>query len=138
MFDYLFHWPTKINVKIIDSLIYSGINLEGVIHDNVFGGRLKTDGEYQIVDFTVINAPFEYSGSKVRCALNTMGRMFENIADTLLQAKYVLRGINFVNSVIPNDIFTGCTKLNSIEGFFSNPTITNGTNTYVFPDPQLF
>ena len=138
MFDYLFHWPTKINVKIIDSLIYSGINLEGVIHDNVFGGRLKTDGEYQIVDFTVINAPFEYSGSKVRCALNTMGRMFENIADTLLQAKYVLRGINFVNSVIPNDIFTGCTKLNSIEGFFSNPTITNGTNTYVFPDSQLF
>jgi len=55
-----------------------------------------------------------------------MSRMFEGLRNTLLQAKYVFRGIKFTNSVIPNDIFEGCTKLNNIQGFFSNPTLTNG------------
>jgi len=43
-----------------------------------------------------------------------MSKMFYNLRNTLLQAKYVFMGIRFVNSVIPNDIFEGCTKLNSI------------------------
>jgi hypothetical protein len=43
-----------------------------------------------------------------------MNRMFENLHDVLLQAKYVFKGINFVNSSIPNDIFSGCSKLNNI------------------------
>jgi hypothetical protein len=62
-----------------------------------------------------------------------MGRMFENLANTLLQAKYVFRGIRFTNSVIPNNIFTGCIKLNNIQGFFSNTTLTNNGNNYIFP-----
>ena len=125
-FDYLYHWPYPINIRTLDSSIYQGINLYGTIHDNVFGGRLNSDGEYSIVNFTVINAPFEDSGDNIRCDLNGMSRMFYNIKDTLLQAKYIFKGIKFVNSVIPNDIFSGCTKLNNIQGFFSNSTITNG------------
>jgi hypothetical protein len=80
----------------------------------VFGGRLNTDGEYYIASFSVINSPFAYSGSNIRCDLSTMGRMFENLRSTLLQAKYVLKGIRFVNSEIPNNIFEGCTKLTNI------------------------
>ena len=137
-FDYLFHWPTQITFRTIDSTIYSGVNLIGEIHDNVFGGRLKTDGEYSIVDFTVINAPFEYSGSQLTCNLSGMSRMFENVRETLLQAKYVFRGITFTNSIIPNNIFEGCTVLNSVQGFFSNPNITNEGITYTFPDVLLF
>lgn len=137
-FDYLYHWPYQINVKTIDSSIYQGINLEGTIHDNVFGGRLATDGEYNIVNFTVINAPFEESGTNIKCDLSSMSKMFDAIKSTLLQAKYVFRGIRFTNSVIPNDIFSGCTKLNSLQGFFSNDTITNGGQVLIFPNPQLF
>ena len=137
-FDYLYHWPYPINVRTIDSSIYQGINLQGAIHDNVFGGRLNTDGEYSIVNFTVINAPFEDSGSNIRCDLSSMSKMFEGLRNTLLQAKYVFKGIRFTNSVIPNDIFEGCTKLNNIQGFFSNPTLTNGGQTFVFPDSRLF
>jgi len=58
IFDYLFHFPTPINVRIIDSSIYTGINLIGEIHDNVFGGRLNSDGEYYIVEYANINGPF--------------------------------------------------------------------------------
>ena len=137
-FDYLYHWPYPINIRTLDSSIYQGINLEGVIHDNVFGGRLNSDGEYSIVNFTVINAPFEDSGPNIRCDLETMSKMFEGLKTTLLQAKYVFRGIKFNSSIIPNDIFEGCTKLNNIQGFFSNPTITNNGQTFIFPDPQLF
>jgi len=67
-----------------------------------------------------------------------MSKMFENVRNTLLQAKYVFRGITFTNSVIPNNIFEGCTVLNSVQGFFSNPGITNGGITYTFPDILLF
>lgn len=137
-FDYLFHWPVQINIRTVDSSIYQGIILEGVIHDNVFGGRLKSDGEYSIVDFTVINAPFEDSGNEIRCDLSSMGRMFNNLQDTILQAKYVFKGIRFTNSAVPNNIFTGCSKLNNIQGFFSNSTLTNNGEVFTFPDPQLF
>ena len=137
-FDYLYHWPTQINIKNLDQSIYQGIQLEGTIHDNVFGGRLNTDGEYYIASFSVINSPFAYSGSNIRCDLNTMGRMFENLRSTLLQAKYVLRGIRFVNSEIPNNIFEGCTKLTNIQGFFSNETLTNNNQEFTFPNSQLF
>jgi len=61
-FDYLFHYYTDYNIRTLNSSIYAGINLIGEIHDNVFGGRLLTDGEYKIVNFTVIDAPFSNSG----------------------------------------------------------------------------
>lgn len=137
-FDYLFHWPVSINVRSIDSSIYQGINLIGEIHDNVFGGRLESDGEYSIVKFTVINSPFEGSGGNITCNLQNMSKMFYNLRSTLLQAKYVFKGVNFTNSIIPNDIFEGCSVLNNISGFFSNTTLTNNNITYVFPDPILF
>jgi len=62
-----------------------------------------------------------------------MSKMFGNVNSTLLQAKYVFRGVNFTNSAIPNDIFSGCTVLNNISGFFSNNSITNNGNVYTFP-----
>ena len=124
-FDYLFHWPTQINSRIINESIYTGINLIGTIHNNVFGGVLNTDGENYITTFTVIDGPFKQSGSKIYCDLSTMGSMFTNIKGTILQAKNVLAGLKFTNSTIPINIFEGCTKLNNIEGFFANPEITN-------------
>lgn len=137
-FDYLFHWPTSITVRTIDSSIYQGINLIGEIHDNVFGGRIMSDGEYEIVKCTVINSPFERSGGEIQCNLSQMNKMFTNLRETLLQAKYVFRGVVFTDSTIPNDIFKGCTTLNSIQGFFSNETLTNEGVTYTFPDVLLF
>lgn len=137
-FDYLFHWPYPINIRTLDSSIYQGINLYGNIHNNVFGGKLNSDGNYYIASFTVINAPFEDSGSNIRCNLNSMGDMFYNLRSTLLQAKYVFRGIRFIDSSIPNNIFEGCSKLNNIQGFFSNPSLTNNGQVFTFPDPQLF
>ena len=137
-YDYLYHWPYSINIRTVDSSIYQGVNLIGEIHDNVFGGRLESDGEYSIVKFTVINAPFEGSGGNIRCNFSQMGRMFENLASTILQAKYVFRGVTFTNSAIPNNIFAGCTKLNNLQGFFSNPTLTNEGNSYTFPVQELF
>lgn len=138
VFDYLFHWPSEINMKTIDSSLYQGINLIGEIHDNVFGGRVSTDGEYYIMKYTVINAPFEQSGGHINCDLSSMSNMFSNVKDILLQAKYVFRGINITNSSIPNDIFSGCTVLNSISGFFSNNTITNNGSIYTFPQYEMF
>lgn len=138
VFDYLFHWPTSITVRTIDASIYQGINLIGEIHDNVFGGRLKSDGEYEIVSCTVINSPFGSSGGNVRCDLSQMSKMFTNLRSTLLQAKYVFRGVKFTNSAIPNNIFEGCTVLNSVSGFFSNDTLTNEGAVYTFPDVSLF
>jgi len=64
-----------------------------------------------------------------------MSRMFQNLGNKLLQARYVFQGVRFTNSTIPNDIFSGCTKLNSIKGFFSNNTLTNNGQVYTFPDP---
>jgi len=132
-FDYLFHYPGNYNIRKLDNSIYAGINLVGTLHDNVFGGRLKSDGTYRIVDFTVIEAPFENSGNQIMCDLSSMGKVFNNLQSTLLQAKGVLKGLRFTNSTIPIDIFEGCTVLNSIEGFFANEYITNNGQEYIFP-----
>jgi len=67
-----------------------------------------------------------------------MSKMFTNLRSTLLQAKYVFRGVTFTDSTIPNDIFEGCTALNNVQGFFSNETLTNEGITYTFPDVLLF
>lgn len=69
-FDYLFHWPSEINIRTIDNTIYTGINLIGEIHDNVFGGKLSSDGEMSIVQFTVIDGPFSDSGNSIYCNLS--------------------------------------------------------------------
>lgn len=138
MFDYLFHFPYQINARNLNSLIYSGINLKGTIHNNIFGGKLKTDGENYIVDFTIINSPFEASGDDLYCNLSEMGDMFELLRDKLVQAKYVLKGLKFTNSSIPSNIFEGCSKLINISGFFSNEQLTNNGEIYEFPQAQLF
>ena len=136
-FDYLFHWPTQLNSRIINESIYTGINLIGTIHNNVFGGVLNTDGENYITTFTVIDGPFKQSGNGIYCDLSTMGSMFTNIRDTILQAKNVLAGLKFTNSTIPTNIFEGCTRLNNIEGFFANPEITNEGEVFEFPQAQM-
>ena len=137
-FDYLFHFPTEINIRQLNSEIYSGINLVGTIHNNVFGGRLASDGEYTIVKFTVIDGPFSDSGNQILCNLGDMGDMFYNLRTTLLQAKNVLAGLHFTNSTIPINIFRGCTILNNIERFFSNENLTNQNNVFIFPQSEMF
>jgi hypothetical protein len=137
-YDYLFHWPTEINIRTINAYIYSGINLIGTIHNNVFGGKLISDGEYSIVDYTVIDGPFALSGGNIYCDLSTMEDMFENRKTTILQAKNVLAGLKFTNSTIPLGIFEGCTKLNNISKFFSNSNITNNGNVFKFPREEMF
>jgi hypothetical protein len=58
VFDYLFTMPYSVNVRTLDSSIYTGINLIGTIHPNVFGGLVQEyDGNY-LPQFTVINSPF--------------------------------------------------------------------------------
>jgi len=68
--DYLFHFPWKINIQILNSEIYSGIELVGQIHANVFGGINKQlDNDNVIVDFVTIDGPFSAS-SGVTCRLS--------------------------------------------------------------------
>lgn len=138
IFDYLFTMPYSVNVRTLDSSIYTGINLIGTIHTNVFGGLVQEyDGNY-LPQFTVINAPFQYSNSQIQCDLSSMGDMFKNLRNTLLQAKNVFAGVQFTNSEIPLDIFKGCSKLNSINRFFSGTQFTNNGNVFVFPQEQMF
>lgn len=138
IFDYLFTMPYSINVRTLDSSIYTGINLIGTIHPNVFGGLVQEyDGNY-LPQFTVINSPFQYSGSQIQCDLSSMGDMFKGLRDTLLQAKNVFAGVRFTNSEIPLNIFKGCTKLNNISRFFSGEEFTNNGNVFVFPQEEMF
>ena len=138
MFDYLFHFPTPINIRIIDSSIYTGINLIGEIHENVFGGKLNSDGQYYIVRYDSINAPFSDSGNQIVCDLSQMENMFELVASNIMNLKFVLKGLTFSNSTIPTYIFRNCTNLTSLQGFFSNSNITNEGQVFEFPQYEMF
>jgi hypothetical protein len=72
-FDYLFHFPTSIDIRMLDSSIYSGINLVGEIHPNVFGGLIDELNDYHIVKFNVIDGPFRGCvGNHITCNLSSM------------------------------------------------------------------
>ena len=150
--DYLFHFPWKINIQILNSEIYSGIELVGQIHANVFGGITKQiDNDNVIVDFVTIDGPFSAS-SGVTCRLSQMGNMLRALGSTLIQAKNVLKGLSFefevnnynldgrpvkahiIDSIIPNNLFQGCSRLTNISGFFANPNITNEYKVLENPD----
>ena len=137
-FDYLFTFPTQLNVKTLDSSIYSGINLLGEIHPNIFGGLLDHYQDNYIASFTVIDGPFSQCKGVIYCNLSNMGNIFSGIKDTLLQAKNVFEGVRFSNSEIPTNIFAGCTKLNSISKFFAYSDLTNQDQVFEFPQYEMF
>ena len=138
-FDYLFHYPNgKIpTTTTLNNSLYTGVKLVGEIHANVFGGITNTDGYYTIPNFTIINGPFSTSANdELSGDLSTYGDMFMNLDPTSLIN--VLSGIYFTNSLIPNNIFSGCSNLVSVSGFFSNETIRNNGQVYEFPSQELF
>lgn len=141
IFDYLFHYPaskTYTETTLTDSL-YTGVNLCGDIHVNVFGGIESTDGEFNIPSYTIISSPFANCGTNLRARLGDLGQMFQNLNPVSLIG--VLQGIRFYDdssNYIPNDIFSTCTNLINISGFFSNVTIKNNGQPYEFPHPDLF
>jgi len=116
----------------LNNSLYTGVKLVGEIHANVFGGITNTDGYYTIPNFTIINGPFSMSANdELLGDLSTYGNMFMNLDPTSLIN--VLSGIYFTNSLIPNNIFSGCSNLLSVSGFFSNETIRNNGQVYEFP-----
>ena len=80
---YLFHMLQNSTHNILDSSLYTGINLFGEIKVNVFGGISNTfsDGitTYYIPKFTSIQYPFANSGSNLSIDLGQMGSIFRNI-----------------------------------------------------------
>lgn len=143
----LFHTKLKgTKSMILTNTLYSGIKLVGQIKENVFGGVSKTlydiDGiteKYYIPTFTSIQSPFNSSGGSLTMVLSSMSRIFRNIGATLGQAIGVFSGVTCaVNDSIPNDIFQGCTMLNSIESLFSGLDINNNGEVYSFPPVDMF
>lgn len=137
-FDYLFHFPYQIEMETLNATIYAGVNLVGEIHNNVFGGLQKQLGDNYIIDLSAISSPFGEGSNNITCNLSKMGNMFNNLKDTLYQAKGVFVGVDFTNSQIPIDIFSGCHNLNSISRFFATDKITNNGNVFVFPQFEMF
>lgn len=136
----LFH-TLKENARpmILTNSIYSGINLIGEIKQNVFGGLSRTVDEFTIPQFTSIQYPFQNTGNNLTINLSESGKIFRGIAADLLQTVGVFQGLKLIgNKVIPNDLFQGCIKLNSIEKIFANLDIDNNGNIYEFPHPDLF
>lgn len=134
----LFH--TKSNSLVIDVLddsLYSGIYLEGEITSNVFGGVTNTLDNWNIPTIYSIHSPF--AGTRgATIYLSKMSNIFTNIAPNLKQAIRVFSGLNCMDSNIPDDIFKGCTQLNSIEGIFANLNLGDGSTKYVFPPEGMF
>lgn len=140
---YLYHTLRNVVYNVLDNSLYSGVNLYGEIKVNVFGGISNTfsDGvtTYYIPKFTSLQQPFSGTGSNLSVNISQMGQIFRNIGSTLLQAVGIFSGLTTIGSKkIPNDIFQGCTSLNSIEGLFSNLDIDNDGEIYEFPNSTLF
>ena len=140
---YLFHTLKVVTHNILDNSLYAGVNLFGEIKVNVFGGisNTFTDGTttYYIPKFTSIQYPFTGTSNNLTIDLGQMGSIFRNIGSTLLQAVGIFSGMNCVGTKkIPNDIFQGCTSLNSIESLFSNLNIDNEGQVYEFPNSVIF
>jgi hypothetical protein len=141
---YLYHTLKNVTHNVLDDSLYTGVNLYGEIKVNVFGGISNTfsDGTttYYIPKFTSIQYPFINSGNNISVDISSMGSIFRNIGDSLLQAVGIFSGMKIVgnSTKIPNDIFQGCVKLNSIESLFSNLDIDNDGEIYEFPNSTLF
>ena len=140
---YLFHTTKIVNHNILDNSLYNGVNLFGEIKVNIFGGISNsfTDGTttYYIPKFTSIQYPFLGTGNNLTIDLGQMGQIFRNIGNTLLQAIGIFSGMTCIGSKkIPDDIFQGCTSLNSIESLFSNLNIDNDGEIYEFPNNIIF
>ncbi len=141
---YLYHTLKNVAHNVLNDSLYTGVNLYGEIKVNVFGGISNTfsDGTttYYIPKFTSIQYPFMNSGNNLSVDISSMGSIFRNIGDSLLQAVGIFSGMKIVgnSTKIPNDIFQGCVKLNSIESLFSNLDIDNDGEIYEFPNSTLF
>lgn len=134
----LFHVRSNIEtIDVLDGSLYSGIQLEGEIGDNVFGGvSLLTDHWYLPTIYS-IHSPFsETSGATIR--LSQMSNLFTRTAPNLKQAVRVFAGLTCLDSDIPADIFKNCTKLNSIEGIFQGLNLGDGKTPYTFPLEGMF
>ena len=137
--SYLFHSSKISPYNILDNSLYEGVNLIGEIKVNVFGGITNDLGDFTIPKFTSIQNPFAGTGKDVSICINDMGEIFRNINNTLQQAIKVFSGINCVRSnIIPDNIFKGCVKLNSVSGIFSDLDIDNDGEIYDFPNEELF
>lgn len=136
---FLFHTKKNSQHSVLDDSLYDGVNLFGEIKHNVFGGITKTIGDYFIPSFTTIKGPFRGSGPNISVCINDMGRIFEGLGSHLMQAINVFSNMKCVRStVIPDNIFSTCVELNSIEGLFSNLNIDNDGEIYDFPNSTIF
>lgn len=141
IFDYLFHYDMNRTYEStqLDDSVYTGVNLIGEIHANVFGGIQHNDGQYAIPEYNIISTPFIHSGSGITAKLNQLGDMFSNLDPISLIG--VLQGIQFEQGEtnhIPDNIFQGCSNLLKLSKFFANPTINNNGEIYEFPNQTLF
>lgn len=136
----LFH-TLRPNAKpmVLTNSLYAGVNLVGEVKENVFGGISRTVDEFTIPQFTSIHGPFQNTGGKLNIDLSLSGRLFKGIAKDLLQAVRVFDGLKLIGTKsIPDNLFEGCIKLNSIEGIFSNLDLDNNGQIYEFPNSVIF
>ena len=137
--SYLFHTDKVRPHNILNNSLYDGVKLIGEIKVNVFGGVTNELGDFIIPKFTSIQNPFANTGDGISVCINDMELIFRNIGETLQQAIRVFSGMNCVRStVIPDEIFKGCSVLNSISGIFSNLDIDNDGEIYNFPNDIIF
>lgn len=126
---------------ILTNRLYDGVKLIGNIKENVFGSITKIIPNYYIPTFTSIQYPFNTGSNELFVELSNMGNIFSGLGDTLLQTIGVFKGVKCLNdatSIIPNNIFTNCVNLNSIESLFADLNLTNNNESYSFPSNGLF
>lgn len=133
----LFHLlETPASSVTLTNSLYSGINLIGTIKENVFGGVTRNLNDYYIPQINSIHYPFNTrtSNNQLLVNMSSMGKMFNGLNNTLLQAVGIFTGVTCLeNDSIPADIFKGCTLLNSVEACFANTRINNNNLSYEFP-----
>ena len=141
----LFHTlSTSTATLVLTNSLYTGIKLVGEIKPNVFGGLNNTivsgNNTYKIPTFTSIQYPFSGSSGELTMKFSEMGNIFSSIGSTLLQAVGVFAGVicdPTDSTVIPPNIFKGCSKLNSIESFFAGLNLNNDNTPYTFPPKYI-
>lgn len=127
------------NIKKLTNSLYEGVNLVGEIKENVFGGITQELADYNLPSFNNINSPFSGTGSLIEVDVSKMEKIFWSIRETLLQAVGIFSGMKTIGSkVIPDKIFAGCVKLNSIESMFSGLDLDNDGEIYQFPNETIF
>ena len=127
---YLFHTANSSfansSYQLTKSL-YDGINLNGTLTPNVFGGinRVINDGTntYYIPVLTQINMPFSGSNGTINMTFANMGNSLQiknaNGQSAILQAIGPFYGCTVsTTDTIPSNIFRNLINLNSIEKFY--------------------